>query len=86
MNQPSEEEELEQRRARRLQRDLGLSPEGAEVAMRLRQQILGLQSQVHELEIALQVYVTRREGRLAEHRTEFVEGVWRDVVDEKESE
>ena len=76
----SQEEEAEQRRARRLATDLGINPAGVQVIIRLRRRVVGLTAQVEQLEDALRVERGHTEARLAQYRRKFFEGVWEDAL------
>ncbi len=69
-------EEYEQRCRRRLQDDLGINPEGVEMIMQMRRQLLELQAQIQELEAELNMHVSNRDLRLSRYREVYYEATW----------
>jgi DNA-binding transcriptional MerR regulator len=68
-------DEAEQRRARRLARDLGINPAGVQVVLHLRRQLVALQARVQQLESELKTEQARSQARFARYRQEFHEAI-----------
>ncbi len=77
-----DESEME-RCARRLQA-LDVNPEGVEVVLHLREQVLALQARVRQLEAELEDRRQTHVHRLTLFRETYAEASWRDAGDEKE--
>lgn len=75
-----QEEDAEQRRARRLATDLGINPAGVQVIIRLHLRVVGLTARVQQLEDDLRVEHGYTEARLAQYRLKFFEGVWEETL------
>ncbi|HKP53950.1 MAG TPA: hypothetical protein VJ183_15025 [Chloroflexia bacterium] len=75
-------EEAEQRRARRLAEELGINPPGVQVVLRLRRQVVELQTRVQQLEGELKTERTRTETRFVQYRREYREAIWEDAPPE----
>ena len=75
----AEDAETEQRRARRLARDLGINPAGVQVILRLRRQVIMLQGRVRQMESELRVERRRTQARLAPYRREYREATWEEL-------
>jgi hypothetical protein len=75
-----QEEEAEQRRARRLATDLGINPAGVQVVIRLHLRVVGLTARVQQLEAALKIEHGYTEARLAQYRSKIFEGVWEEIM------
>jgi DNA-binding transcriptional MerR regulator len=71
----SQLDEAEQRRARRLARDLGINPAGVQVVLHLRRQLVALQARVQQLESDLKTEQARSHARFARYRQEFHEAI-----------
>jgi len=71
-------EGYEKRSVRRLQEDLGIDEAAAEAILRLRGQIVELQSQLRQLEAELEGHHASRQVRLARYREIWFEATWTD--------
>jgi hypothetical protein len=69
-------QEAEQRRSRRLVKELGINSAGVQVILRLRRQVVELQGRVHQLEGDLKTEQARSEARFAGYRREYNEAIW----------
>jgi hypothetical protein len=69
-------EGFEFRSQQRLKEDLGIDEDSAELILHLRNQVIALQSRLHELEAELATYKTNQHMRLACYREVFYEGTW----------
>jgi len=69
-------EDYELRSKRRLQDDLGVDEAAAEAILRLRRQVIELQSQVRQLEAELKAQYTNQHMRLAYYREGYHEATW----------
>ena len=69
-------EGYESRSQRRLQDDLGIDGATAETILRLRKQIIELQSHVRELETELTAQYASQHMRLARFREVYYEATW----------
>ena len=69
-------EGYETRSQRRLQDDLGVDEAAAEVILRLRSQVIELQSQVRRLEVELGAQYAGQNMRLARYRDVYYEATW----------
>ncbi len=72
-------EDYESRIMRRLQDDLGVDEAAAETIMRLRSQVIGLQSQIHQLETELAAQYASQQMRLSRYREVYFEATWIEV-------
>jgi hypothetical protein len=69
-------EGYESRSQRRLQDDLGVDEAAAEVILRLRSQVMELQSYIRQLETELNAQYANQHLRLARYREVFFEATW----------
>jgi len=69
-------EGYESRCQRRLQEDLGVDEAAAETILRLRNQVLELQSHIRLLEAELTAQVASQQLRLARYREVYYEATW----------
>ena len=69
-------EGYETRSQRRLQNDLDVDEAGAEALLRLRSQVIELQSQIRQLEAELAEKNANQHMRLAHYREVFFEATW----------
>ncbi len=69
-------EGYETRSQRRLQDDLGVDEAAAEVILRLRHQVIELQSHVRQLEAELSTQYAGQHMRLARYREIYYEAIW----------
>lgn len=69
-------EEYEQRCKHRLQEDLGINPEGVEMILHMRRQLIELQLQIHRLEAELNMHNAARDLRLSGYRQAYFEATW----------
>jgi len=69
-------EGYDSRSQRRLQDDLGVDEADAEVILRLRSQIIELQSHIRQLETELAVRDANQHLRLARYREVYYEAIW----------
>lgn len=69
-------EGYEARCQRRLQNDLDIDEVGAEVILRLRSQVIELQSHLRQLEAELAEKSASQHLRLAQYRAVFFEATW----------
>ena len=69
-------EGYESRSQRRLQDDLGVDEAAAEVILRLRNQVIELQSHIRKLEIELNAQYASQQLRLARYREVYYEASW----------
>ena len=69
-------EGYELRSQRRLQDDLGVDEAAAEVILRLRSQVIELQSHIRKLEIELNAQYASQQLRLARYREVYYEASW----------
>jgi hypothetical protein len=72
-------EGYETRSRRRLQDDLGVDEAAAEVILRLRRQVIELQSHVRQLEAELSAQYASQHMRLARYREVYYEATWLEV-------
>ena len=76
-------EDYESRILRRLQNDLGVDESAAETILRLRNQVVELQSHLRQMEAELYDHVSSQQVRLARYRDVFYETTWIELeVDE----
>jgi hypothetical protein len=75
---PSESERLYRRRLREV---LGINAAGVEVMLRLRSQVIALQTRVRQLEAELAVRQAGQNRRLMQHREACFEASWQEIVD-----
>ena len=71
---PSECYELRSRL--RLQHDLGVDEAAAEALLRLRNQVMELQDQIHRLEVELTAQHASQQIRLASYQEVYDEAIW----------
>jgi hypothetical protein len=69
-------EDFELRSKRRLQDDLGVDEAAAEAILRLRRQVIELQSQVRQLQAELNAQHANQHMRLACYRADYYEATW----------
>jgi hypothetical protein len=69
-------EGYETRRQRRLQNDLDVDEAGAEVILRLRSQVIELQSHIRQIEADLAEKNANQHMRLDHYREVFFEATW----------
>ena len=69
-------EGYELRCQRRLQNDLGVDETAAEAILRLRRQVIELQSHIRQLEVELTAQVDSQYVRLARYREVYYEATW----------
>jgi hypothetical protein len=79
-------EGYESRSQRRLQDDLGIDEAAAEAILRLRSQVMELQTYVRQLEAELTTHRTSQTMRLARYREVYYEATWIELnnVDDEE--
>jgi len=79
-------EGYESRGQRRLQDDLGVDEAAAEAILRLRSQVIGLQSHIRRLEAELTAQYVSQHMRLARYREVYYEATWIELeyVDDEE--
>jgi hypothetical protein len=65
----------------RLRQVLGINAAGVEVVLRLRNQVIALQTRVRQLETELAVREAGQNRRLRQHREACFEASWQEVVD-----
>jgi hypothetical protein len=76
--------DFEQVYRRRLQDVLGINAAGVEVLLRLRNQVIALQTRVHQLELELAGREAGQTTRLMQHREACFEASWLEVADLEE--
>ena len=59
-----------------MQHDLGVEEAAAETILRLRSQVIELQSRIHQLEAELTAQVVSQQTRLARYREVYYEATW----------
>jgi len=69
-------EGYESRSLRRLQDDLGVDEAAAEVILRLRSQVIELQSHIRKLETELNAQYASQQLRLARYREVYYKAIW----------
>jgi hypothetical protein len=69
-------EDYESRSKRRLQDDLGVDEATIETILRLRSQVIELQSQMRQLEAELAAQYTSQHMRLSRYREAYFEATW----------
>ena len=69
-------EGYEARSQRRLKEDLGVDEAAAETILRLRSQVVELQSHIRQLEAELAAQVASQQLRLAHYREVYYEATW----------
>jgi hypothetical protein len=69
-------EGYELRSQRRLQKDLGIDEAAAEAILRLRRQVVELQSHIRQLETELTAHYDSQQLRLARYRETYYEATW----------
>jgi hypothetical protein len=67
-----------------LRETLGTNAAGVEVILRLRHQVIALQTRVHQLEAELAMLEAGQNTRLIQHRMTCLEASWHEVVDPEE--
>jgi|GEM_PF-735277 hypothetical protein len=79
-------EGYESRGQRRLQDDLGVDEASAEAILRLRRQVIELQSHIRRLEAELTAQYASQHMRLARYREVYYEATWIELeyVDDEE--
>ena len=68
--------DYESRSKRRLQHDLGVDEAAAETILRLRSQVIELQSQIRQLETELAAHYASQQMRLSHYREVYYEATW----------
>ena len=69
----------ESRRQRRLKDDLGVDEAAAEAILHLRNQVIELQSHIHQLEAELSAHNESQQARLARYREVYYEATWIEI-------
>jgi hypothetical protein len=69
-------EGYESRSQRRLKKDLGVDEAAAEAILRLRSQVIELQSRIRQLQAELTVQSASQQMRLARYREVYYEATW----------
>jgi hypothetical protein len=69
-------EGYESRSQRRLQKDLGIDETAAETLLRLRSQVIDLQSRIRQVEFELNAQYSGQQLRLAHYREVYYEATW----------
>jgi len=69
-------EGYESRCQRRLKQDLGVDEAAAEAILRLRSQVIELQSRIRQLEAELASQSASQQSRLAHYREVYYEATW----------
>jgi len=69
-------EGYESRSQRRLQKDLGVDEAAAEAILRLRRQVVELQTHIRQLEAELAAHYDSQQLRLAHYREVYYEATW----------
>jgi len=69
-------EGYEMRSQRRLQKDLGVDEAAAEAILRLRRQVVELQSHIRQLETELTAQYDSQQLRLIRYREAYYEAAW----------
>ena len=69
-------EGYESRSQRRLQDDLGVDETAAETILRLRSQVIELQSRIRQMEFELNAQYASQQLRLARYRDVYYEAIW----------
>ncbi len=69
-------EDYESRSKRRLQDDLGVDEAAAETILRLRNQVIELQSQIRQFETELAAQYAGQHMRLSHYREVYFEATW----------
>ncbi len=72
-------EGYELRCQRRLQKDLGVDQAAAETILRLRDQVVELQSHIRQLEAELTAQYDSQQLRLAHYRKVYYEATWIEI-------
>jgi hypothetical protein len=75
---PFESERSEYRRMREV---LGINTAGIEVVLRLRKQVMALQTRMHQLETELAMWEAGQHTRLLRQREACFEAVWQEMID-----
>ena len=78
-----EGEGFEQRCRMRIQEELGVNPEGVEVILHLRKQVITLQLQLRDLQAELDANQQGRIRQITTYRQEIVEATWEENADKK---
>lgn len=79
-----QEEEFEARCLHRLQEDLGIDQDGAEIILQMRRQMIALQARLRQLEDELSIRQAGRSARLARYRHTYIETTWYEEPGRKE--
>jgi hypothetical protein len=69
-------EDYEERSKLRLQHDLGIDEAAADTILRLRRQVIELQSQIRQLESELDAQYASQHMRLSRYREVYYEAIW----------
>ena len=69
-------EGYESRSLRRLKQDMGVDEAAAEAILRLRNQVIELQSHIRQLEAELAYQSVSQQSRLAHYREVYYEATW----------
>jgi hypothetical protein len=77
----SESERADRRRMREV---LGINGAGIEVILRLRSQVVTLQTRLRQLETELAMWEAGRNTRLTRHRETCFEALWQEMTDPEE--
>ena len=72
-------DDYESRIKHRLQDDLGVNEAAAETILRLRSQVIELQSQIRQLETELAAQYASQQMRLSRYREVYYEATWIEV-------
>ena len=75
---PTESERSDRRRMREV---LGINAAGIEVILRLRRQVMALQTRVRQLETELAMWEAGQNTRLMRHRETCFEASWQEMTD-----
>jgi hypothetical protein len=78
---PTESERSDRRRMREV---LGINAAGIEVILRLRRQMMTLQTRTRQLEAEVAMWEAGRNTRLVRHRETCFEASWQEVTDPEE--
>ncbi|MDQ3829460.1 MAG: hypothetical protein M3361_09195 [Candidatus Tectomicrobia bacterium] len=76
--------ESERHYRRQLREVLGLNAAGVEVMLRLRSQVIALQTRLRQLEAELAMRQAGQNRRLMQHRGACFEASWQEIVDPEE--
>jgi hypothetical protein len=78
---PSESERLYRRH---IQEVLGVNAAGVDMILRLRNQVIALQTQLRQLEVEISMWEAGQHMRLTRHRETCFEALWQEVPDPEE--